>query len=101
MSLQRHCPAGLQELQVTVGTTAAAVANFRSISTATGTLSDSMGSMAVSPETSCSSCCAQLLADSTDTLMTEYEALALDPVLLGANAPQRLVRYHHPPYTAP
>jgi|EP01043_Picozoa_sp_COSAG02_P021236 hypothetical protein len=87
MSLRR-CPAGLQELQLTAA--AAPVANPGNTSTATDTLSNSLGSMAVSPETSCSSCCAQLLADSTDTLMTEYEAL--DPALLGANAPQRLVR---------
>ena len=89
MLLQRRCPANLQTLQVSVAATVGA-GHSGSTSIATDTLSDSLGSMAVSPGTSC----AQLLADSTDTFMTEYEAL--DPALLGANAPERLVRQHTP-----
>ena len=58
-------------------------------SVTTDRLSESLGSMAVSLESRCSSS-AQLLAESTDTLMSEYEAL--DPALLGVNTPQRLVR---------
>ena len=92
MLLQRRCPANLQTLQVSVAATVGA-GHFGSTSIATDTLSDSLGSMAVSPGTSC----AQLLADSTDTFMTEYEAL--DPALLGTNAPERLVRQHTNPTT--
>lgn len=50
-------------------------------------ITDSLGSMAVSLEISC----AQLLADTTDTFMTESEALGFPSMAF--SAPPRLVRH--------
>lgn len=83
--MQQRCQADLQTLPIT-----GAASHCDHFGAAADMLSNSLGSMAVSLEASRSSC-SQLLADSADTLMADYEAL--EPTLLGSS-PQRLVRGH-------